>query len=201
MADQNQAPTDLAPDATQKLDEIVKPNNGKINLPLIVGGVAVIAVVSAASFVYVNNNPVPESPGQAVVIPEKTLAELAAQLNLKDGTYYAEASFYVEPLGKTEHLAVTLTMADSIVTEVSVIQIDEQGNKVENEYMDKFSTSVAGLTTGKTISEIVDMDLVSGSTLSSEAFRGAMVELKPKAESTESEATTESDIETTTESS
>lgn len=93
-----------------------------------------------------------------------------------DGTYTAEGS-YQAPSG-TESVTVELTLADNIVTELTVTG-DATGG-TQKSYQDKFVSGINAEVVGKDIDE-VNVSRVAGSSLTSGGFNAAIATIKADA--------------------
>ncbi len=93
-----------------------------------------------------------------------------------DGTYTEEGS-YQSPNG-LETIEVTLTLADNIITDVTVV--GEGGNPNTERFQGEFSDGIAGVVVGKNIDEI-QVDRVAGSSLTSGGFADAVNKIKADA--------------------
>ncbi len=93
-----------------------------------------------------------------------------------DGTY-TESGSYQAPSG-TESVDVTLTLADNVITEVSVdgSATDPQAVRYQSDFIDGISAAVVG----KNIDEI-SVDKVGGSSLTSTGFKEAIAAIKADA--------------------
>ncbi|MCA9387152.1 FMN-binding protein [Candidatus Dojkabacteria bacterium] len=97
--------------------------------------------------------------------------------DFKDGSYYAEGSFYVDAVSKTETIGVTVTIRDGKITGLETDQI-ENGEKVVNEYMQKFEDKIKDMVVGKPITEVGDQTIITGSSLTSKGFVDAVENIR-----------------------
>ncbi len=95
-----------------------------------------------------------------------------------DGTYSATGT-YTSPGGK-EELPVTLTLKDGIITEASVETPAK--NPASQRWQKVFSENFKPLVVGKSI-EDVDLDVVSGSSLTPKGFNDALEKIAAEARS------------------
>jgi len=93
-----------------------------------------------------------------------------------DGTYTAEGS-YSSP-GGTESIEVELTLADGVVTDVTVT--GEATDAQAKRYQTEFSDGIAAEAVGVAIDEL-DVSRVAGSSLTSGGFNDAVDEIKADA--------------------
>ncbi|MEE3849244.1 FMN-binding protein [Gordonia sp. LSe1-13] len=94
-----------------------------------------------------------------------------------DGEYSATGE-YVSPGGPQE-VGVTVTLANSVVTAVSVDTSQTQGTS--KEFQDKFAGGIDEIVVGQNIDEL-DVDKVSGSSLTSGGFNDAIEQIKSEAQ-------------------
>jgi len=93
-----------------------------------------------------------------------------------DGTYTAEGS-YSSP-GGTESIEVELTLADGVVTDVTVT--GEATDAQAKRYQTEFSDGIAAEAVGVAIDDL-DVSRVAGSSLTSGGFNDAVDEIKADA--------------------
>lgn len=94
----------------------------------------------------------------------------------KDGTY-TESGDYQAPSG-TETVAVTVTLADNVITDVKVVG-DATDPTAQLRQAD-FVAGIAGVVKGKNIDEL-DVHVVGGSSLTSGGFNAAIELIKADA--------------------
>ncbi len=99
---------------------------------------------------------------------------------LADGEYIAEKTFYVPEAQKTHTISVKIEIKSGKITQAHIKEVDKEGNDIENKYMDEFTTKVNKEIKGKEIDEIYEEDLVSGSTLTADAFKNALAKIEEK---------------------
>ena len=93
-----------------------------------------------------------------------------------DGTYTALGE-YTSPAGP-EHITVTLTLKDGVITEVSST---EESENPKSQYMQKqFAEGVSTAVTGKSIDSL-DLAVVNGSSLTPKGFMDALEKIKAEA--------------------
>ncbi len=105
-----------------------------------------------------------------------TVAEGAAGEQYKDGEYTAEGG-YISP-GGPQKVGVTVTLSNDVITAVSVDTSQTKGPSVE--YQGKFAGGISDVVVGKNINDI-DVDKVSGSSLTSGGFNEAIEKIKQEA--------------------
>jgi hypothetical protein len=93
-----------------------------------------------------------------------------------DGTYDAQGS-YTSP-GGNETVGVSLTLADGVITDVTVTP--ESENPTGQQYQGRFASGISGEVVGKPLDEI-DVTKVSGSSLTSGGFNDAVETIKADA--------------------
>ncbi|TSD93597.1 FMN-binding protein [Gordonia rubripertincta] len=94
----------------------------------------------------------------------------------KDGEYTAEGG-YLSP-GGPQKVGVTVTLSNDVITAVSVDTSQTKGPSVE--YQGKFAGGISDVVVGKNINDI-DVDKVSGSSLTSGGFNEAIEKIKQEA--------------------
>ena len=105
-----------------------------------------------------------------------TVAEGATGEQYKDGEYTAEGG-YISP-GGPQKVGVTVTLSNDVITAVSVDTSQTKGPSVE--YQGKFAGGISDVVVGKNIDDI-DVDKVSGSSLTSGGFNEAIEKIKQEA--------------------
>lgn len=93
-----------------------------------------------------------------------------------DGTY-TESGSYNAPSG-TETVEVTVTLADNVITDVSVV--GEASDPQAKRHQGEFSDGIAAAVVGKNIDEI-SVDKIGGSSLTSGGFNEAIDAIKADA--------------------
>ncbi|PUB28019.1 FMN-binding protein [Promicromonospora sp. AC04] len=93
-----------------------------------------------------------------------------------DGTYAAEGS-YVSPAG-TETIGVELTIADGVVTAVTVTP--EAEDPTSAQYQEQFASGISAEVVGVALDEL-DVDKVAGSSLTSGGFDAAVAQIAEQA--------------------
>lgn len=94
----------------------------------------------------------------------------------QDGTYEASGS-YVSP-GGTESVSVELTLSDGVVTAITVTPGAK--HPTSQQYQQAFASGIADEVVGVSIDEL-DVDAVSGSSLTSGGFNQAVEQIKQDA--------------------
>ena len=108
----------------------------------------------------------------ATAMADEHVIDVGGTADLADGEYSATGG-YVAPSGP-ESVDVTLTLADGVVTELSV-----HGNATDPEakqYEAKFVSGIDALVVGKPISSL-DVTNVAGSSLTSSGFAAAISDI------------------------
>ena len=95
----------------------------------------------------------------------------------KDGTYSATGS-YMSPGGQ-DQIAVTLTLKNDIITDVSVTP--EAGDRTSSRYQNKFVSGYKQYVLGKNIADVY-LTTVSGSSLTPQGFNDALAQIKTQAQ-------------------
>ncbi len=109
-------------------------------------------------------NPTPVVVKDPVIIPKS---------KYKDGTYTASSSYSV-PEG-TEQITVTLTIADDIVVDATVVNDASRGDS--RKYQSRFQSGYKAQVIGKNIDDI-QLSRVSGSSLTPRGFNSALAKIK-----------------------
>lgn len=160
------------------LSPAVKPDTDKtIKVPVMIGGVLVVVAIAAGALVFVSQNTATPSGGNTVIEQPKNTEAFSSY---KDGTYYTEVSYYVEPLAKTEMLGITLVIENGKIKSASAVSL-ENGEEVASTYMDEFNDGIAGKVSSAKFSTIYGAELVTGSTLTSNAFKEALKTIEQEA--------------------
>ena len=94
----------------------------------------------------------------------------------KDGTYSATGS-YMSPGGE-DQVAVTLTLANDIITSVTVTP--QAGDRTSQRYQSRFVSGYKQYVVGKNIAS-VNLSKVSGSSLTPIGFNAALTQIKAQA--------------------
>lgn len=149
--------------------------------------IALIAIAATVAVVALNNqsDETSESTETTTTAPPRSSGSSTEDQGLDDeattayidGTYGATGS-YRSP-GGTEEIGVALTIADDIVTAVTV---DPQASGTSGQYQSQFASGIASLVVGKNVDE-VSVSRVSGSSLTSTGFNSALETIKNDARS------------------
>ncbi|SDU58187.1 FMN-binding protein [Gordonia westfalica] len=105
-----------------------------------------------------------------------TIVDDAASAQYKNGEYTAEGG-YNSP-GGPQQVGVTVTLSNDVITAVSVDTSQTKGPSLE--YQGKFAGGISDVVVGKNINDI-DVDKVSGSSLTSGGFNEAIEKIKQEA--------------------
>ena len=112
---------------------------------------------------------------------ESTTAPDSSEAATTTGTYtdgdYTESAEYQSPNG-TEEITVDLTLADGVITAVTVTGDGDNPNS--KLYQSKFAGGIADVVVGKNIDDI-SVDKVAGSSLTSAGFNDAVDAIKADA--------------------
>jgi uncharacterized protein with FMN-binding domain len=147
----------------------------------LIAGAATIAIVGLVTFVHERS----EKAALGASVPTSTPiadmqtpppASLPEQASYKDGTYTATGS-YMSPGGQ-DQVTVTLTLANSIITSVSVTA---SGDRTSQHYQSKFLSGYKQYVVGMNISS-VNLTHVSGSSLTPIGFDNALSQIKSQAQ-------------------
>lgn len=94
-----------------------------------------------------------------------------------DGTYTAEGSY--DTPGGEESISVEVTVADDVVTDVTVTPEASGGNAAR--FQDEFASGIADEVVGTELSGL-SVDKVSGSSLTGDGFNAALDQIRADAE-------------------
>ena len=124
-----------------------------------------------------------ESSAAATAAPQSAAPQSAAPQDgaaagtYADGEYSAQGS-YTPPSNQTEEVDVTLTLKDSVVTE---LQVETSGNHPTSKMHQRdFKSKVQEQVVGKNLDEL-DVDKVGGSSLTSSGFNKALDTIRSEA--------------------
>lgn len=95
----------------------------------------------------------------------------------KDGTYTADASYYV-PHGN-EDIKVTLTVANGVVTDSSII--NSESDRDSERYQEDFAAEYKTLVVGKNLADI-KLSYVAGASDTTNGFNDAMTQIRTQAQ-------------------
>ncbi len=170
------------------------PNNQSKNKKGLLIGIAVMAVVVIATIMGEKRSAAPDITNNQTssAATETPIQDSGTPLTLvttppvdsnkktssvyKDGTYSATGS-YMSPGGE-DQLAVTLTLANDIITDVSVTPT--AGDRTSQRYQDRFISGYKQYVVGKNIAE-VNLTNISGSSLTPIGFDAALAKIKAQA--------------------
>lgn len=107
---------------------------------------------------------------------ESSTTDTVATSGYQDGTYSATAS-YLTPGGR-ESIDVTVTIADGIITEVSVTQ--DANDRESQQYQNRFANSYSSIVKGKAV-DSVSLSRVAGASLTTIGFNDALDQIKSDA--------------------
>lgn len=161
-------------------------------------GIAVVALLALVAVVFGNNKsttttadtttpsatdtgtPTTSAPQEttnpAATTPTPSTTPTTSASTYKDGTYTATGS-YQSP-GGPDHLGVTLTIKNDIVTDASIKA--EPGDRESAYYQNIFIQNCRPLVVGKDITTL-KLSKVSGSSLTSGGFNDAVAQIKAEA--------------------
>lgn len=120
--------------------------------------------------------PAPAASTSGTGTPGEGASGSAAGSTYRDGTYSAEGT-YTSPGGQ-EHVKVEVTLADDVVTAVTVTP--ESTNPNGKHYQELFASGVAGQVVGKDVDDVA-VTKVSGSSLTSQGFMAALAAIEDQA--------------------
>ena len=131
----------------------------------LVSGLSAVAALASCSSDAATADPADETVSQ----PSE---DVPAESGYADGTYDATGT-YESPAGQ-ETVAVSLTLADGVVTAVEVTP--EATNPTSKQFQTTFASGVADVVVGQPIDGL-SVDAVSGSSLTPEGFNDALAQI------------------------
>ncbi|WP_426592332.1 FMN-binding protein [Cellulomonas sp. McL0617] len=141
----------------------------------LVSGASVVAALAACSDGMPSHPAGPSTAavagGATITEAEPTAADPSAS-GYTDGTYTAAGS-YQSPQGK-ESIEVSVKLSGGVITAVEVEP--KATNPTSAQYQHDFASGIAEAVVGKKITD-ADVDVVSGSSLTSEGFNAALAEI------------------------
>ena len=168
---------------TDTVPVVSGPSDSRTRITMFIGGVAVGAILGASGFAALDNFvgiPISNSDAE-IAITDENMQQIVEAMQYKDGKYIAEIAYPVPAADKEHIIQVELEIVDEKVVSVAIVEVDEAGAEIENEYLVSFVDELTGIISGQPIDVIGGMDLVSGSTLTSDAFKEAIVEVQSEA--------------------
>lgn len=112
---------------------------------------------------------------EQVETPDQSLIK-TTEVFFKDGTYSAMGN-YASP-GGSESIDVTLSLKENVIA--SVVVVSKAENPASKNWQARFISGVESVVVGKKINEI-DLDVVSGSSLTPMGFMDALEKIKMEA--------------------
>ncbi len=154
------------------------PHKSHKTLGIVVGIIVVFAVAFIAIFSGKKSDQTAAAVDQTATSVAQTPADTATAgaVTYKDGTYTATGT-YMSPGGQ-DHVGVTLTLANDIVTDVTVTP--EPGDHTSAKYQAKFVSGYKQYVVGQNISDI-HLTVVSGSSLTPKGFQDALTQIEAQA--------------------
>jgi uncharacterized protein with FMN-binding domain len=152
--------------------------SNKLNPTMLLVGIIVIAVIG---FVLFQGMKPTSNTTQKTTKQEVTVSPTAAEKKMasyKDGSYKATGN-YTSPAGE-EEIAVMITLANSIITDVTVEP--KATNQISKAKQADFVANYKEMVMGKSIQD-VKLGKVSGSSLTPQGFNEALEEIKTEAAS------------------
>lgn len=122
-----------------------------------------------------DNTSAPAPTEQATTTPTPTTST-STTIIYKDGTYAAKG-LYTSPAGD-ESIDIRLTIKNDAVADVSVTPMATNIKSIQ--YQNKFISGIKAQTVGKKIDSL-QVDHVSGSSLTPEGFNNALIKIKAEA--------------------
>ena len=149
-------------------------NNSKNKVGIIIGVIVVFGVLGVS--VVLGRKATPTTPPSAPLLNPPIDVPKNSVSMYKDGTYSATGQ-YMSP-GGLDKIAITLTLSNDIVTDVSATP--EPGDNTSARYQDKFISSYKDYVVGRNIADI-NLTKVSGSSLTPKGFNDALAQIKAQA--------------------
>ncbi len=150
-----------------------------LKIPVIIGGVVVFVTIVTAGLVLISENS--DLLGNITGNNQATSLTSAIGLELVDGIYYTEVSYYVPAAEKTDYLGVTLIVKDNKVVSALGTSLEADGTPAESKYQTEFNEKVSTEVNGKNFESAIEFANISGSTLTTDAFRQALQSLQSDA--------------------
>lgn len=150
-----------------------KKNESNPIVPIAAGGG--ILLVALGGLALVSNPP----GGMQINInnDDPAVVDILEALNYRDGDYYTTAEYYVPVAEKTDKVGISLSVRDGKIESVNVVMLKDD-EIVENPYLVKYNDQLREIIVGKEVKDVPDLDLVSGSTITNDAFKEALSSLK-----------------------
>lgn len=145
-------------------------------MPVVVGGG--VLVLALGGLALISNRPADSTP---VDVDSYAADALLNEVEYYDGIYYTEARYYVDALEAEDIVGVTVVVEDGEIQSVELVQLNEEGEEQENEYLEEFVEKLTDKVVGVHLTEVEGMELISGSTLTSDAFKEAVREFDGRA--------------------
>lgn len=95
-----------------------------------------------------------------------------------DGNTYSATAQYLTPAREPHDVTVDLTVADGIVTDVTVLY--NRGKEYANQHQERFDDEIADAVVGVSLAD-VSADRVGGASLTSGAFNDALDDIRSEA--------------------
>ncbi|MFZ2621338.1 MAG: hypothetical protein WAX85_00025 [Minisyncoccia bacterium] len=151
---------------------------------VLIGSIVGIVLIIAGygGFKYLNkSNAVAEpetlvTPVTPTPIPQEVPVDIPTSYLYKNGSY-SSVGEYNSP-GGTESIKVALTLKDDVITDATITPLATRGNSVK--FQGIFVSNFRPLVIGKKIDE-VQLDKVSGSSLTPKGFNDALAKIKTQA--------------------
>lgn len=136
--------------------------------------VAIIPDQTSATTGTTSQSPVGSQSTAVAIVPK----DISKKLNLahKNGTYSATGSY--DSPGGQDQLGVTVTLANDIITKVSITP--GAGDNISEKYQNMFISGYKKYVVGKNIAD-VNLSKVSGSSLTPIGFNDALAQIKSQA--------------------
>lgn len=157
-------------------------NNKNPNSLIAVGAIVVVIIVATiliASRSPLGNN---DSNSQSMTDERNTVTNesgdsMMTESSYKDGSYTANGN-YTSPAGE-EEVEVSVTLEDGVIVATETTPLTENSTSIR--YQTLFADNYAERVVGKNIDE-VELDVVSGSSLTPKGFSEALEEIKLQAQ-------------------
>ena len=138
----------------------------------------VLDTTQTASLLAVTVSPSAESAGATTPQPTRVSQTSLVTSLYKDGTYIASGT-YNTPEGKTETIAVSVTLKNDVIVDSRVTPTTSNDHESQR-YQKQFIAGYKQLVTGKKITS-VNLSVVSGSSLTSSGWNSAVARIEAQA--------------------
>lgn len=158
-------------------------NNNKIIAGAVIIAAVVLIAVAASMFSKKEETTSQSSTNSATQTSTDATTDTGSAAAVDSGNTYKDGTYTVSDTysspGGIEDIKVTLTLGNSTITDVAVVQ--EANNNESAEYQEKFQDSYKSKVVGKAISSL-QLSRASGASLTTNAFNDALDQIRSQAE-------------------